>query len=356
MARLSLLLPAVLLALTRVSGLAVGSASIASDGHRFNLRDVDPSRIIVVGDIHGDLDKLRRLLVRHGVEDGGGLGVGGFGHWTAEPGTVLVQLGDAIDRGPKDIETLVYLRCLEIEASRRGGQVVRILGNHELLNALGELRFVALESFEESCDPPAFLGLPPLTRTPRTLDEKAEARREIFTPGKGWAARDILGSSCRAACKIGSTVFVHANLVNIGEAASEEALDTLNRDLQDWLRTGSDFRPEPLMERTAFFFDRSSSRPAQAPLLPAAYAETGDRLAKLGAKRLCVGHTPQMGLGINCAPAKGGAEVWRCDTGMCEAFREFGGGVPEALELLDDGRVANVLTMEGSIPASMRMV
>jgi hypothetical protein len=46
--------------------------------------------------------------------------------------SILVQLGDVIDRGPDSIETYEFLAELQIRARKGKGRVIRILGNHEL--------------------------------------------------------------------------------------------------------------------------------------------------------------------------------------------------------------------------------
>mmetsp|Transcript_21384 Transcript_21384/g.65272 ORF Transcript_21384/g.65272 Transcript_21384/m.65272 type:complete len:196 (-) Transcript_21384:57-644(-) len=128
--------------------------------HAFERLDAGTDRVVAVGDVHGDLAKLRQLLVRHGLEDGGDGGDFGYGRWTGG-GATLVQVGDCIDRGPYDVGTLLYLESLARQAARAGGAVVRMLGNHELLNCLGDMRFIIPETLREPMLPPAGLGSAP---------------------------------------------------------------------------------------------------------------------------------------------------------------------------------------------------
>jgi Calcineurin-like phosphoesterase len=58
-----------------------------------------------------------------------------------------VQVGDAIDRGPKPREVLDLLMALENEAPKSGGRVVSLLGNHEVMNIMGDLRYVTPGNF-----------------------------------------------------------------------------------------------------------------------------------------------------------------------------------------------------------------
>ncbi|MEP6993753.1 MAG: metallophosphoesterase [Acidobacteriota bacterium] len=100
--------------------------------------------IVAVGDVHGDLPAFKRILVAAGVLDGRGAWVGGQ--------TVLVQVGDLIDRGPSMRGTLDFVMSLEQEAGKQGGRVVSILGNHEIMNITGDLRYVASANYAEFAD------------------------------------------------------------------------------------------------------------------------------------------------------------------------------------------------------------
>ncbi len=75
------------------------------------------SLIYAVGDIHGSLDKLQRLIARC-VE-----------HADGRPMT-LVFLGDYIDRGPQSSGVVGFLIDLQ---SQLGERVVALMGNHEAM-------------------------------------------------------------------------------------------------------------------------------------------------------------------------------------------------------------------------------
>jgi len=81
------------------------------------------SRTVVLGDIHGYLETFRDLLTRAGLLEGDS--------WRGGR-TVLVQLGDVIDRGPDSVETYEFLARLQSRAGKGRGRVVRLLGNHEV--------------------------------------------------------------------------------------------------------------------------------------------------------------------------------------------------------------------------------
>lgn len=91
-------------------------------------------RIVAVGDVHGDVDALVSGLQAVGVIDENR-------QWRGGP-TTLVQLGDLLDRGLKGREVLDLYMALEQQAPQAGGRVVVLLGNHEVFNIMGDLRYV----------------------------------------------------------------------------------------------------------------------------------------------------------------------------------------------------------------------
>jgi Calcineurin-like phosphoesterase len=100
--------------------------------------------VVAVGDVHGDLDDFVALLQHIGLIDK-------QSHWTGGK-TTLVQLGDLLDRGPKPREVMDLLISLENESSKDGGRVVPLLGNHEAMNIMGDLRYVTPENFASFAD------------------------------------------------------------------------------------------------------------------------------------------------------------------------------------------------------------
>lgn len=103
-------------------------------------------RIVAVGDLHGDLDKARCALETAGVlsSDGQSLWIGGE--------TVLVQLGDILDRGEDELAILSLLKSLDIQAKAHGGAVFQVNGNHETMNVEGDYRYVDNGALDECID------------------------------------------------------------------------------------------------------------------------------------------------------------------------------------------------------------
>ncbi len=99
----------------------------------------DVGKIVAIGDIHGAYDEFVAILQELKLIDAQLRWTGGSAH--------LVQTGDAIDRGPQDRKVLDLLMQLEKQAEKAGGRVHPLLGNHEVMNMIGDLRYVTRESY-----------------------------------------------------------------------------------------------------------------------------------------------------------------------------------------------------------------
>jgi hypothetical protein len=104
----------------------------------------DVEKIVAVGDVHGDYDNFVQVLRHAGI-------INRRGNWTAGE-THLVQLGDLPDRGPDTHKAIELLIKLERQAARRGGMVHVLIGNHEAMNMLGDLRYVHPGEYEAFVD------------------------------------------------------------------------------------------------------------------------------------------------------------------------------------------------------------
>ena len=99
----------------------------------------DVPRVVAFGDVHGAYDRLVEILTQAGIIDASQNWVGGDAH--------LVSVGDLVDRGPDSRKVLDLLMRLEREAGRAGGRVHLVLGNHEVMNLIGDLRYVSEEEY-----------------------------------------------------------------------------------------------------------------------------------------------------------------------------------------------------------------
>ncbi|MEZ4517644.1 MAG: metallophosphoesterase [Chloroflexota bacterium] len=80
--------------------------------------------LVVIGDVHGHIEKLERVLCSAGLIDADN-------HWTGKDST-LWFMGDYFDRGPDGIAVIDLIMRLQNEAPATGGFVGAILGNHDV--------------------------------------------------------------------------------------------------------------------------------------------------------------------------------------------------------------------------------
>ena len=97
------------------------------------------ARVVAIGDIHGAYEPLVAILRSAGLVDE-------QTSWSGGDAT-LVQLGDFTDRGPRVRAVMDLLMRLQEEAPAGGGRVIVLLGNHEALNLVGELRDASAPAF-----------------------------------------------------------------------------------------------------------------------------------------------------------------------------------------------------------------
>ncbi|MBE0677770.1 MAG: metallophosphoesterase [Bacteroidales bacterium] len=103
----------------------------------------DIRKIFVVGDIHGEYDRVADLLKNNRIIDRRGNWNWGRGH--------LVFMGDIFDRGSKVTEAYWMIFKLAKQAEKAGGMVHMILGNHEPMIFNGDLRYLT-DDYYSLCD------------------------------------------------------------------------------------------------------------------------------------------------------------------------------------------------------------
>jgi len=153
-------------------------------------------RAYVVGDVHGRLDLLDRLLDQIHEE------------LRVDPAeqTTLVFVGDLIDRGPSSAQVVERLRTY----AQPGVQPVFLAGNHEevllrILDGDGSLISSWLRFGGKQCL--ASYGLDPLLLTGRSEDESVRMVREVIPADHATFLRTFIDT-----CRFGDFLFVHAGL------------------------------------------------------------------------------------------------------------------------------------------------
>jgi hypothetical protein len=97
------------------------------------------SRVVAISDIHGAYDAMVETLQRSGVIDE-------ELSWSGDD-THVVIVGDILDRGPRSRDAMDLLMRLEDEAPSAGGAVHVLIGNHESMNLIGDLRYVSKSEY-----------------------------------------------------------------------------------------------------------------------------------------------------------------------------------------------------------------
>ncbi|KAF4675331.1 hypothetical protein FOL47_007949 [Perkinsus chesapeaki] len=255
-------------------------------------KDIDDAwvggRIVAIADVHGDRRNLVQALenarvLSHKRSAGGGEEL----EWhpeASDPETpvMVVQLGDMVDRGPLGLQC--YQLMQDLYAAEGANEIVRVLGNHEILNLLGMAgRYVTDEDIAE------YGG--------------EEARKHSWSPGGDiWTMiRDhyelvhVYGGSFTSKYsreKVpgllpldrADTIFVHGGLL---PALTDRSVDELNRQATRMINDGSMRNPLFLSESSPVWsrlYALGSDAEACPPLIKV--------LRHYGVARMVVGHTP----------------------------------------------------------------
>jgi hypothetical protein len=120
----------ILLSLVLVPGLSDAKGKKVDDYHWTGVE-----RVIAIGDLHGDYPRYIDVMESAGLIDKNGKWSGGETH--------LVQTGDITDRGADSRKIIDHLVKLKKQAKKKGGYVHLLIGNHESMNVVGDLRYVS---------------------------------------------------------------------------------------------------------------------------------------------------------------------------------------------------------------------
>lgn len=168
-------------------------------------------RIIVIGDLHGDTASLCTCLYMANI-------INKNMEWVANPpNTIVVQIGDQLDSLTRNVETdadweklddtvlMRFAEKLDTVAKAKGGRFISMIGNHELMNIIGDYTYVSGVSMIKSG---GLMG-----------------RQDKFRPG-GVYARLLANRPC--VLKIGSLLFCHAGILPHHIALVNNNLNLIN--------------------------------------------------------------------------------------------------------------------------------
>jgi hypothetical protein len=300
-------------------------------------------RIVAVGDLHGDWEAWQAIARAAGLIDA-------RGRWSGGAAT-LVQLGDVPDRGPDTLKIIRHLQSLQRQAARKGGRVIALVGNHEAMNVIGDLRYVhpgEYRAFATSASARlreryfeanrANIAAQLRRQSPDLSDAQVRDAYLAATPlgmiehRLAWApdgevGRWVLGNP--TVVKLGDTLLVHGGLsAEYGALPLAEINRRVADDLRRREQAPSSILSDPLgplwyrgnvARGTAAAGGDAAPAPAQLPAArPSIEAELDGVLRTQGAVRLVIGHTPSLaGVQIDH-----GGKLVRADTGIS---RHYGG-------------------------------
>ena len=264
-------------------------------------------RIIVIGDLHGDIDALKKCLEMSKLVNKNGNWIGG--------NTVLIQIGDQMDssRGEMlsndksrfsffEIDKILSKlgrqaekTCLKNKNGKKTcGKVVSLLGNHEIMNLKGDFRYVGSKQYEETSD---YLN--------SDNEDHMENRNILFKKNKKF--RKSIACNRTLVLKSGKWIFVHGGLVL--KLIKNYSLERINEIARQWI-LGIDIQDIELNE---VLFEKYS------PTWYRGYGKSNVNCKELNkvlnilkANNMVIGHTVQE-KNIN---SKCNGKIWRIDTGL----------------------------------------
>lgn len=315
---------------------------------------MQPQRIVAVGDLHGDFSVWRDIARAAGIESADGRWTGGR--------TILVQVGDVVDREPDSLKILRDLMRLQKEAPKQGGKVIALVGNHEAMNVTGDLRYTVPGDFAAYATRDSSALRERLYQAKKAeIEARYRARDPTMTPAAihdawiaatplGWVEQRLAWASDGevgrwvdrnpAVALVGDTLFVHGGL---SAEYSKLSIDAINAKVDSALRSvdrspGSILTDPlgPLWYRGLISRDpKVTEIAAGGPPRPGIEQELTSVLGAYGAKRIVVGHTPNL-KGIQIL---NGGKLVTIDTGNSRYYS----GIPSYLEIVGDKVTAHVV-------------
>ncbi len=265
-------------------------------------------RVVVMGDLHSDIDAARRAFQLAGGTDESDEWIGGA--------LAIVQLGDMIGRSDDERQVLDFLFSTRERARAAGGSVHLLVGNHEVMGARVDNQAVGANPF------PGYEDLTDLDLDDvrlSVLPEYAKKRGAALMSGGPYAKRF---AQLPTALQLGETVYAHGGVV---PRWAEYGLDKVSAEVSQWLFGNC---PEPDSARGVDNGDRVMwTRQFSAGVDAADCAALDQTLAILGAKRMIVAHTVHGTITSYCD-----GKVWAVDVGMSR----FYAGPIEVLEIVND--------------------
>jgi hypothetical protein len=262
-------------------------------------------RIIVIGDLHGDYNILIKCLKLAKLINNKLEWIGGNTH--------VVQLGDILDAGGRGVEfesepyeefkIYEYLNYLNNQANLKGGYVHYLIGNHELMNLIGDFNYVH----------PTHL---------------IKNRRELFRPGS--YITQMLACHSYGVLKINGWIFCHAGL--LPQHLENNTITSLNKLVKNILLGKKNIQnlsqSEELLifSKDSLFWNREYVyNQNKCNILNTTLNNIKD------SRGMVIGHTPHENITGNC-----NNQLWYADIGLSQAFGNNNFNNIQVLEILNN--------------------
>jgi hypothetical protein len=271
-------------------------------------------RLVAVGDVHGGFDEFVQVLKLAGVVDKKLNWSGGKTHF--------VQTGDVLDRGPDSRKVMDLLMKLEKQAPKKGGRAILLLGNHEVMNLLGDLRYVSpgeYAAFATGDSAAVRDAAFELLADPARKDDPAYRKAWDAEHPLGWvehrqafSSRGKYGKWLRernAVVKVDGYLFVHGG---IPPSLADSSIQAINDRVREELRSVENVGGALSTASDGPFWYRGLALEPED-----AIAGHVDRvLANFGVSHIVIGHTTMPGAVL---PRLGG-KVLLIDVGLSKAY------------------------------------
>jgi len=291
-------------------------------------------RIVVFGDIHGDYDLCIDMLKSARL-------INNELKWIGLD-TYVVQVGDQIDRcrpylnmpcsnknttkndENSDIKIMELFNRLMLEAQEYGGNVISLLGNHELMNSTGYLDYVSYEGirgFEQYKDP---------IKPEIKFHNGYYAREHAFKAGNEYGK--MMGCTRNACIIIGSNLFVHAGIIDALlkelNLDKKQDLENINIKIKSWLLgliEEKEIEKYIEMSETSMFWTRFLGKMDKDLKItePECKKYISNVLETFKIGSIIIGHTPQSFMYETDLNSTCDGSIWRVDNGSSKAFDKF---------------------------------
>jgi hypothetical protein len=323
-------------------------------------------RVVAIGDIHGNLrDTIKIFLTAKLIDK--------KGNWIAKPSnTIVIQVGDQLDscrpsnkqkcglndettkKLKGDLAVFKFFYKVNKNAEKKGGKVISLLGNHEIMNVIGDFRYISKNDIE-------YINKLNLLNKDLNLSNKEllEIRRLLFKRGNYFAK--YMACTRQSAIIIGTNLFIHAGI--LPELAKKFKINEINTLVRTWLLdilkldniTNNNVKDILFNEISPFWNRILGSIPKNSNL---SNDECQNYIAPVlnlwEIENMIVGHTPTQVFGNNMNSTCDN-KLWRIDIGLSQNLNKNKNKNIQFLEIIDDNKF-NIYEIKNNICVKSKII